>query len=43
MKKKEKSNKENRITLKMLWSHPFYNSLIKLGMWFSRKKYIKFK
>lgn len=34
MKKKEKSNKENRITLKMLWSHPFYNSLIKLGMWF---------
>ena len=34
MKKKEKNNKENRITLKILWAHPFYNSLIKLGMWF---------
>ena len=30
MKKKDK----DKITLKELWSHPFYNSLIKLGLWF---------
>lgn len=31
---KENTNKENKVTLKMLWAHPFYNSLIKLGIWF---------
>ena len=37
MKKKnnEKEEKVNKVTLKMLWAHPFYNSLIKLGLWFA--------
>lgn len=26
-------DKENKVTFKMLWAHPFYNSLIKLGLW----------
>lgn len=30
----KKQDKEERITFKMLWNHPFYNSLMKLGIWF---------
>lgn len=31
---KDNDNKKERIPLKVLWHHPFYNSLIKLGIWF---------
>ena len=30
---KRNKKKENKVTLKFLWSIPFYNSLIKLGLW----------
>ena len=33
MKKNTNEHKENKVTLKVLWAHPFYNSLIKLGLW----------
>ena len=31
--KKNKEEKKDRIPFKVLWKNPFYNSLIKMGMW----------